>query len=461
MLGNSRLKFKVQDSAIGALLLRFPNCSLFTFHCSFIHHMDYIIIGAGAAGLMAANILTAAGKKVQVLEAANRTGGRIHTIQPAGFTVPVETGAEFVHGHLPITFELMEESGISYVPAYGEMWRKEEEEWKKQEEETDDWDEVLQRMKELKNDLTVADFLYQYFGAEKYADVRQSVQRFAEGFDLADIFTASTFALRDEWSAEEEEQYRIPSGYGHITDHLTKKVQIQGGEIITGCRINHIETTPDNITAWCTDGREFSSTYAIVTVSLGILQLPPNAPNAICFSPEAQPHLEAFQKMGFGSVIKIAMQFQEPFWESISSNLGFIFSDQPIPTWWTQLSLHNGLLTGWLAGPAALEQHHTSRDAFYQMALQSLSAIFDKPVATLEETLLSWEVFNWTDDLFAAGAYSFSTVDTAEALKTAMQPLNNKIFFAGEAIYDGPHPGTVEAALESGKQVAEKLLNSW
>ena len=422
--------------------------------------MDCIIIGAGAAGLMAAKILSAAGKKVQVLEAANRIGGRIHTIQPAGFTVPVETGAEFVHGHLPISFQLIEEAGISYVPASGGMWQKKDDQWKKREEETEDWYEVMQRMKELKEDVTVADFLYQYFADEKYATVRQSVQRFAEGFDLADVFTASTFALRDEWSAEEEEQYRIPSGYSRITDHLAKKVQVQGGEIITGCRINHIETTENGVTAWSADGRHFSAAKAIITTSLGILQLPAGAPNAIRFSPEVQLHLEAFKKMGYGSVIKIAVQFQEPFWEGISNDLGFIFCDQPIPTWWTQLSLHNGLLTGWLAGPAAQEYHHASRDDFYQMAMQSLSTIFDKSVDQLEETLLSWEVFNWTTDLFAAGAYSFSTIDTVEALKTAMQPVNDRLYFAGEAIYDGKHPGTVEAALESGKQAAEKLLQA-
>ena len=422
--------------------------------------MDFIIIGAGAAGLMAAKVLSAAGKKVQVLEAANRIGGRIHTIQPAGFTVPVETGAEFVHGHLPISFQLIEEAGISYVPASGGMWQKKDDQWQKREEETDDWDEVMQRMQELKEDITVADFLYQYFADEKYAAVRQSVQRFAEGFDLADIFTASTFALRDEWGAEEDQQYRIPNGYSQVTDHLAKMIQTNNGEIITGCRINHIQTKEDGVNVWSADGRHFFANKVIVTVSLGILQLPPDAPNAIRFSAEIQPHLEAFKKMGYGSVIKIAVQFQEPFWEAISNQMGFIFADQPIPTWWTQLSLHNGLLTGWLAGPAAMEYHHTSRDDFYQMAMQSLSAIFDKPVDELEEMLLSWEVFNWTTDLFAAGAYSFSTVDTIESLKTVMQPVNSRLYFAGEAIYDGEHPGTVEAALASGKQVAEQLLQS-
>jgi monoamine oxidase len=75
---------------------------------------DILVIGAGAAGLMAAYKLSQQGKKVIVLEARNRTGGRIHTINQESFFQHAELGAEFIHGDLPVTLNLLKEAGIKY-----------------------------------------------------------------------------------------------------------------------------------------------------------------------------------------------------------------------------------------------------------------------------------------------------------------------------------------------------------
>ena len=75
---------------------------------------DVIIIGAGAAGLSAMKYLAEAGYKVCVLEAMGSIGGRIATIEENGFTHPVEAGAEFIHGKLPLTFELLKKAGLSF-----------------------------------------------------------------------------------------------------------------------------------------------------------------------------------------------------------------------------------------------------------------------------------------------------------------------------------------------------------
>ena len=50
---------------------------------------DTIIIGAGAAGLMAARELVRAGKTVRVLEASDRIGGRIFTIHDPVSGIPI------------------------------------------------------------------------------------------------------------------------------------------------------------------------------------------------------------------------------------------------------------------------------------------------------------------------------------------------------------------------------------
>ena len=82
---------------------------------------EIIIIGAGATGLMAAYQLSRSGKKVTVIEARDRKGGRINTLKNSSFSSEVELGAEFIHGNLPLTLQVLKEAGIKYYPAGGEM----------------------------------------------------------------------------------------------------------------------------------------------------------------------------------------------------------------------------------------------------------------------------------------------------------------------------------------------------
>src|SRR5262249_47994120 len=80
----------------------------------------YIVVGAGAAGLMAARELLRAGRAVTVLEARDRLGGRIFPLVDQGFGYPAEGGAEFVHGAAPITRSIASEAGLHLNPRAGE-----------------------------------------------------------------------------------------------------------------------------------------------------------------------------------------------------------------------------------------------------------------------------------------------------------------------------------------------------
>src|SRR6516225_6344859 len=81
-----------------------------------------IVVGAGAAGLMAVRELGRSGKRVTILEARNRCGGRIHPLPAAEFGYPAEGGAEFVHGEAPMTHSLLREAGLSLLPVQGTRW---------------------------------------------------------------------------------------------------------------------------------------------------------------------------------------------------------------------------------------------------------------------------------------------------------------------------------------------------
>src|SRR5437660_224157 len=131
---------------------------------------DVIIIGAGAAGLMAAKILCDAEKKVCILEARDRIGGRVHTLHKEGFTKAVDAGAEFIHGELPLTIKLLKEAGIEYHNMEGGLWQLKNNVLVKREDFIEHADQLIKKLKELDQDMSIAEFLQKYFPEDRYAD---------------------------------------------------------------------------------------------------------------------------------------------------------------------------------------------------------------------------------------------------------------------------------------------------
>lgn len=410
-----------------------------------------IIIGAGAAGLMAANEL-ANSHNVIIIESRTQTGGRIRSIRVEHTPGIVEAGAEFVHGNPEITFELLKQAGIEPIPVAGRMYHKENGRWVERHDLVEGWDDLFKKMGQLKDDRTLSSFLHEYFSDDKYAGLRKQAIGYAEGFDVADADKVSVKALYEEWSAMEEDNYHIPGGYGRLIDYLEQQCIEKSCRIITDETVKQVDWTNDEVTVY-TGKEKYTANKLIVTIPLGVLQKSLQQ-HSINFTPPIDEQIRAANDIGFGPVVKVVIHFREVLW---NKDAAFLFSDEMVPVWWTQLPDTVPLLTGWVGGSKASLLKDMSEEEILEKAILSLASIFSTSAQDICDNITASYVFNWSQVPEALGAYSYPTPATIAARKLLQQPLLNTIFFAGEGLYEGEHPGTVEAALVSGKRIAGQL----
>lgn len=422
---------------------------------------DVLLIGAGAAGLMAARELSANGKKVIVLEARDHIGGRAYTVIETGFSQPIESGAEFIHGNLELTLHLLKEAHIKTNPAGGEAWRSKEGRLVQEDDFMTDADALMQALKTQKEESSVDDFLTKHFNNERYGDLKKSVRGYVEGYYAGEPNRASVLALKEEWEREDEPQYRVQGGYIKLMQALYDNCIANGVVFHFSAPVKSIAWAFEKVEATTINNSVFESKKIIITVPVSVLQNE-QAAGFIQFQPQLTSQFEALKKLGYGGVIKILIEFKIAFWETDFNlkSLGFLFSDEAIPIWWTQHPVKSPLLVGWCAGPNTNALKANTDTELFQEAIQSLAYIFNLPLVEIENNVAAWKVYNWSAEPFTAGGYSYVTTTTKEALHLLNQAVEDTIYFAGEALYDDINVGTVEAALQSGKQTAQKLLAS-
>jgi len=432
-----------------------------------MENTDVLIIGAGAAGLMAAYTLSKAGKKVTVLEACNRTGGRIRTINDASFFNHAELGAEFVHGNLPLSLELLDKAGLAYHAAEGQIWHYSNGTFKQDAAMVEGWDLLIKKLHALKEDMSLDDFLEAHFVGEQFDGLKESVRHYAAGYDTADPKKLSAFAMRNEWENEDDSaQHRINDGYCSLISFLCAEIKQNGGAIYLNAPVNRIKWQPGNAVVSTADGDTYEAAKVIFAIPLGVWQASPKAKGYIKIEPPVKEQHEALQQLGFGAIIKVLLQFDDIFWEDATTeelagkglkDMMFLFSDEAVPTWWTQSPEHSPLLTGWLGGPEAARRAGYSHQEILQESLQSLAHIFNRSPEALKDKLVAWHVANWTAEPYIYGSYAYDTVHTTKALEMLRKPVEDTLYFAGEFMYQGASMGTVEAALVSGREVAERI----
>ena len=428
---------------------------------------DTLIVGAGAAGLAAAAELSRQNGTVCILEARDRVGGRIFTRREPGVTLPIELGAEFIHGFAPATVGWLAKSNAAIVDAHGQRFTLRDGRAEPDDDSFEQMKRGLATVRRPRKDLPFAEFLDTVANRKLSPNARQLARQLVEGFDAADATRVSTWATLDEWSgnsAADAPTFRPLGGYASLVDGLVCALDHSRVQVRLGTVVHTIHWQRGRVTIEATRHGQPSSVQAkraIVTLPLGVLQLPGHAAGAVRFLPDTGKR-EALEGLAPGPVIKVVMHFRKPFWEEIDDGRYrdasfFRAPGATFRTFWSTVPLRGTLINAWAGGPNAQRLSGCSETELTSAALDSLQSMFGRKVKV--RTLLERAYqHDWQADPFARGAYSYVIAGGTGARKALATPVKNTLFFAGEASDTQGETGTVAGALQSGMRAARQVL---
>ena len=199
---------------------------------------------------------------------------------------------------------------------------------------------------------------------------------------------------------------------------------------------------------------------AVLTLPLGVLQAPAGEPGGVRFSPDPPRLRKTLDLLAMGPVVRLVLGFRELPWKARTDleRMTFLHTpDQTFRTWWTAYPLRLPLLVAWVGGPAAPADWENPRPKPKAPSSRVLSehlGISRQRLANLLEGL--W-THDWNADPLSRGAYSYARVGGNDAAKDLARPIEQTLYFAGEAADVEGRTGTVEGAIGSGLRVARAV----
>lgn len=402
---------------------------------------DVIVIGAGAAGLAAAKSVMAAGQSVLVLEAADYVGGRCVT-DTAPFDVPFDRGGSWLHS-APINplADLANQNGVrlhkkpwnwDWVSVDGRLLTGLELADYRQYQ-----DQMWPRIRNLDGELDLS--VRQALAASPWQATAQNWVAQMQGGDagVVSAIDVGRYAHADgDWLVE--------GGLGAFVRSLCADVPVK-----LNCPVSEVNSNGPEVEVTTPHGK-VSAPKVIITVSTGVLRA-----EKIKFTP-ALPDAKqaALNGLPNGLLNKVGIEFDQSWAAAVEGQMAdYHCSDDEFCTLLFGF-YGSGLGVGFTAGRfgALLEKEgHGAATAF---CIEGLKAVFGNDATRYikQTTETAWATYEHT-----LGAYSYAKPDCADGRKALADPIDERLFFAGEATMTDSY-ATVHGAYLSGQRAAAEAL---
>lgn len=420
-----------------------------------------ILIGAGMAGLAAAQKLQQAGHQTIILEARDRLGGRIFTDRSlAG--IPLDMGASWIHGIRgnPITALAKEFKVATQKSDYDNRaiydWHGRQLN-KREVAKLDQFGETLYELIEkarsqMATDTSLQTALDTIFAAEGWSqeEIYQAnyiVNGLAE-LEYAD--NGRNLSLF-EWDQDESfpgPDHHFPDGYDQIVQGLAAGLDIRLQHVVTA-----VNYSDEGVIVESNQG-QFTSQRVIITLPLGVLQK-----GNVRFTPALPSGKQnAIQSLQMGVLHKTYLLFPKLFWEEDRDLISHIAEQKGQWTEFLNLHMTTGkpVLMGFNSGWYGRELEQLPEAEVVERMMSVLRKLYGSSIPAPE----AWLISRWHIDPFAFGTYShIPPCVTGKAHDELAKAVDGRLFFAGEAT-NRTYSATVHGAFLSGQRAAQEVINS-
>lgn len=428
-----------------------------------------IVVGAGAAGLYAASLLIEQGHEVTLLEASNRTGGRVWT-KTNRFPYKLEMGAEFVHGKGTLFHKMAKKADKLHKEGNSSfLWRDELFSNRKIKKLQDakqyfaDYEEFYEGHHHYEGeDISLSSFLEQHdITPTRQPDAYRWYEAFAGalGTNLENLGMKALAVEAYRWEAGEQ-NYRMCVGFESLLEEWKEKtkpfLQLEKPVIM-------VRSFAEGVEIITKDFQNYRADAVLITVPLTQLKQ-----NKIIFLPELSPKKqEAIDKIGMDNfAIKFFLNFSENFWSkkyNDGEETEYLVGMKAANEYWETVPYIKNPstfgLTAFIMGDKAkyYTENGFSKGQILEKLIDELDKHFD---GNASATILDFEYLDWAKVEYIEGAYSYASVGSHKLRKQLARPIEDKIFFAGEATHYNGHFATVHGALETAERAVEEIMET-